>query len=137
MVEGRPGQAHRQSHVREDLIPKNIVGTGRAVPRPALFHQAVSAVRIRASPPPGLGSSGTADVCTGHAVPEYTPPSDAHPEITSFGCSWSRWPKMSSRMTFRGSGWAVKQDSLPCEAIVQGLMSRRPPNTRANVLGKG
>ena len=49
MVERRPDQAHRPGHVREDLIPKNMVWAGGAGPRPAhsrwLFRRCASAHR--------------------------------------------------------------------------------------------
>ena len=68
MVKGGADQAHRPGHVRKDLIPKKPDGTGGAGSRPAHSRRLVSAVRIRASPLPGPGSSGTTSLFNGRSA---------------------------------------------------------------------
>lgn len=68
MVEGGADQAHQPRHVPEDLIPKKPDGTGGARFRPVHSRRLVSTVRIRASPLPGLGSSGPISLFNGRST---------------------------------------------------------------------
>ena len=70
MVEGRPDQAHRPGHVREDLIPKKPDGTGGAGSRPArshgLFQRCASA--HRRCPGQGRRPAGNDSLFKGRSV---------------------------------------------------------------------